>query len=126
MGMTIELALCIAFMILALPVSKSVALHYAAFGAMNLMLIDTTIMDASVLALMFAALAVTDAVIILNGGRKILLISAIASAALCLESIMNMDWLLSRVTYLSIAVNTAIAGSLAKEFTQWMRGRYGR
>lgn len=124
--MTIELALCLVFMILALPVSRSVALHYAAFGAMNLMLIGTTIMDASVLALMFAALAVADAVIILNGGRKILLISAIASVALCLESIMNMDWLLSRVTYLSIAVNTAIAGSLAKEFTQWMRGRYGR
>lgn len=124
--MTIELALCIVFMILAFPVSRSVALHYAAFGAMNLMLIGTTIMDASVLALMFAALAVADAIIILNGGRKILLISAVASIALCLESIMNMDWLLSRVTYLSIAVNTAIAGSLAKEFTQWMRGRYGR
>lgn len=124
--MTIELALCIAFMILALPVSRSVALHYAIFGAMNLMLIGTTTLDASALALMFAALAIADATIILNGGRKILLISAIASAALCLESIINMDWLLSRVTYLSIAVNTAIAGSLAREFTQWMRGRYGR
>lgn len=124
--MTIELALCLVFMILALPVSSSVALHYAVFAAMNLMLIGTTILDSSALSLMFAALFVADAVIVMNGGRKILLICAAASAALCLESIMNMDWLLSRVTYLSIAVNTAIAGSLAKEFVQWMNGKYGR
>lgn len=124
--MTIELGLCIVFMIAAYPVSKSVAAHYAVFAVMNLAALGTTIADSSVLAMMFAALVAADALLILAGGRKVLLVTAIASALLCLESIANMDWLLSRITYLSAAVNTAIAASLAKEFVLWMRGSYGR
>ncbi len=124
--MTIELGLCIAFMIAAYPVSKSVAAHYAVFGLMNLAMLGTTVADSSALAVMFAVLLAADALLILAGGRKVLLIGAIASALLCLESIANMDWLLSRITYLSAAVNTAIAASLAKEFVLWMRGSYGR
>lgn len=124
--MTAELALCVGFMIAALPVSKSVAAHYAVFGLANFALLGVTSADASFLAILFAALAASDALLILAGGRRILLVSACASALLCMESIINMDWLLSRVSYLSIAVNTAIAGSLAKELIQWMSGRYGR
>lgn len=124
--MTIELGLCIAFMIAALPVSKSVAAHYALFAMVNFMMLGTDTAGTSLLAMMFATLLVGDILLILAGGRMILLVSALASIALCIESIANMDWLLSRVTYLSAAVNTAIAASLAKEFTLWMRGRYGR
>lgn len=124
--MTIELGLCLIFMIAALPVSKSVAAHYALFTLVNVAMLGTSTADSSLLSMMFAALLVGDALIVLAGGRKILLISIAASALLCIESIANMDWLLSRVTYLSAAVNTAIAASLAKEFTLWMRGRYGR
>lgn len=124
--MTAELALCIGLMIAALPVSKSVAAHYAVFGLANFALLGVTYADASFLAILFAALAVSDALIILAGGRRILLVSAAAAALLCIESIINMDWLLSRITYLSIAVNAAIAGSLAKELLQWMTGKYGR
>lgn len=124
--MTIELGLCIAFMIAALPVSKSVAMHYAAFGMANLLMLGVTYADTSVLALLFLSLLAADVVLLVAGGRKVLLVSAAASALLCLESIANLDWLLSRVTYLSAAVNTAIAASLAKELTLWMRGKYGR
>lgn len=124
--MTIELGLCLIFMIAASPVSKSVAVHYALFALVNVAMLGTSTADSSLLAMMFAALLIGDALIVLAGGRRILLISIAASALLCIESIANMDWLLSRVTYLSAAVNTAIAASLAKEFTLWMRGRYGR
>lgn len=124
--MTIELGLCLIFMIAALPVSKSVAAHYALFAAVNFMMLGAETADTSLLAMMFATLMIGDILLILAGGRMILLVSATASIALCIESIANMDWLLSRVTYLSAAVNTAIAASLAKEFTLWMRGRYGR
>lgn len=124
--MTVELGLCLIFMIAALPVSKSVAAHYALFAAVNFMMLGAGTADTSLLAMMFATLLVGDILLILAGGRMILLVSAAASIALCIESIANMDWLLSRVTYLSAAVNTAIAASLAKEFTLWMRGRYGR
>lgn len=124
--MTIELGLCVVFMIAAYPVSKSVAAHYSVFGLMNLAMLGTTVADSSALAMMFAVLLAADVMLIICGGRKVILISAIASALLCLESIANMDWLLSRITYLSAAVNTAIAASLAKEFVLWMRGSYGR
>ena len=124
--MTIELGLCIVFMIAAYPVSKSAAAHYAVFGLTNLLMLGVTYADTSALSLLFAYLLAVDALLILAGGRKVLLVSTAASALLCLESIANMDWLLSRITYLSAAVNTAIAASLAKEFVLWMRGSYGR
>lgn len=124
--MTIELGLCIALMIAAYPVSRSVALHFAAFGMVNLSMLGVSSVDASALALLFALLAAIDALLVISGGRKVLLISAAVSAALCIESIANMDWLLSRITYLSIAVNAAIVGSMVKESCRWMRGNYGR
>lgn len=124
--MTAELVLCIVFMIAAYPVSKSVAAHYFVFGMANFALLGVTSADASFLALLFAAFAATDALLVLAGGRRVLLISALLSVLLCIESIINMDWLLSRITYLSIAVNAAIAGSLAGELLQWMNGKYGR
>lgn len=124
--MTIELGLCVAFMIVAFPVSKSVAVHYAAFGMANFFMLGVTYADSSALAILFLSLLAADAILVVVGGRKVLIVSAAASALLCLESIANMDWLLSRVTYLSAAVNTAIAASLAKEFILWMRGKYGR
>lgn len=124
--MTIELGLCIAFMLAAIPVSKSIAVHYAAFGLANFLMRGVTYADTSALALLFASLMAVDAILIIAGGRKVLLVSLTASAALCIESIMNMDWLLSHVTYLSAAVNTAIAGVLAKEYLNWTSGKLGR
>lgn len=124
--MTAELGLCIAFMIVAFPTSKSVAAHYLVFGVVNFAMLGVTSADASFLAALFAVLFAADAILVLAGGRRILLLSAAASAFLCIESLLNMDWLLSRVTYLSIAVNTAIAASLAKELIRWMNGRRGR
>lgn len=124
--MTIELALCIAAMLAAYPVSRSVAMHYAIFASVNLALLGITEMDSSLLALLFAALAAADAILVIAGGRKILIVSALASASLSVESMLNLDWLLTHVGYVSAAVNSAIALSLAKEFVQWMRGNYGR
>lgn len=124
--MTIELGLCIAFMLAAIPVSKSIAVHYAAFGLANFLMLGVTYADTSALALLFASLMAVDAILIIAGGRKVLLVSLTASAALCIESIMNMDWLLSHVTYLSAAVNTVIAGVLAKEYLNWTNGKLGR
>jgi hypothetical protein len=124
--MTIELALCIVFMFAAFPVSRSVAAHYFVFAFVNLALAGVCEVDASLLAMIFAILACADALLVMMGGRKILLVSGIASGLLCIESIANQDWLLSHVTYLSVATNAVIAASLAKEFSVWMRGKLGR
>lgn len=124
--MTTELALCLAFAVAAFPVSRSIAVHYAIFASVNLALLGITEMDSSLLALLFAALAAVDSFLVLAGGRKILIASAFASASLSIESMLNLDWLLLHVGYVSAAVNSAIALSLAKEFVQWMRRNYGR
>lgn len=124
--MTTELALCLAFAVAAFPVSRSIAMHYAVFASVNLALLGITEIDSSLLALLFAALVAADAILVLASGRKILIVSAFASASLSIESMLNLDWLLLHVGYVSAAVNSAIALSLAKEFVQWMRGNYGR
>lgn len=124
--MTIELALCIAMMLIALPVSKSISAHYAIFGALNYAMLGVEYADASLLALLFAALAAADTMLIIAGGRTVLVISCIASTLLSLESIFNMDWLLNHGAYLSAITNTAIAACVAKEYGHWMGGKHGR
>ena len=121
--MTIELALCILFAVLALPMSKSIAAHYVLFAGANLSLLGHEYADTSILALVFVLLAVADAMIFMWGGRAILLLSAAASAALAIESMLGMDWLLTRVTYLSAVVNAAFAIYLAREYWIWTNGK---
>ena len=121
--MNIELMLCIAFLLAALPVSKSIAAHYLGFTLANVALGGISSADSSLLAMLFATLAMFDAVLVLSGGRKVLLLAAATSAALCIESIMNADWLLSHVTTVSVIVNAAIAVSLAKGYRVWTNGR---
>lgn len=121
--MTIELFLCLVFMFAAYPVSKSVAAHYCLFTGLNILAIGVESADSSLLALTFALLAIADAALVIAGGRKVLLVSALASVALCIESMINMDWLLSHSTYINAAVNAVIAASMAKGFMKWTRGR---
>lgn len=121
--MTIELALCCLLLLVALPVSKSIAAHYLAFALVNLALLGVEFADSSFLSLMFVTLAVVDALLVIAGGRSILLLSAAASSALAIESMIDMDWLLSRATYLSIAVNAAIAACLSKGYGSWTSGK---
>jgi hypothetical protein len=124
--MTIELALCIGAAILALPVSRSIAIHYVVFAEINVSLLGYEYADASLLAGLFVMLALMDAMLVMAGGRKILLISAAASCALAIESMLNTDWLLNNVTYLSAIVNAAIGVYLIREYHLWMKSKLGR
>lgn len=121
--MTYELIACAILMMAALPVSKVIAGHYAAFFCVNLAFLGYEFADASLLAMVFAVLAVIDTLLANNSGKASLYVSAAASLALSFESIGNGDWLLSHSTYLSIATNALIIGSLVKEYAAWIRGR---
>lgn len=123
--MTIELVLCILFMLLAIPVSRAISMHYALFAIANYSVIGLSAMDSSALALLFGALFVADCLLILLSNRLVLVPTAIASAALAVESVVNGDWLLNHSSYLSIAANTFIAVYLAKEYWAWTRGNSG-
>lgn len=124
--MTIELVLCIVFFLVALPVSRGIAGHYLAFAAGNFAFLDVQYADSSLLAILFAALFTIDALLVIGGASRILLVSAIACAALSIESMLNMDFLLNHSTYISIAVNAVIGATLAREYVRWMDGKYGR
>lgn len=121
--MTIELALCILFAFIALPVSKSIMLHYMAFAGINFLFLGYEYADSSLLAIAFGLLAAIDTVLVVLGGRTVLLFSAVTMLALSFESIGNGDWLLNQSMYLSIATNVLIIGSLVKEYWLWMHGR---
>lgn len=121
--MTIELALCIILAIGAFPLSKSVSAHYALFAAVNGAMLGFTEFDSSLLAIMFMCLAVSDAALFVLSNRYVLLLSAIVSTILCIESMLNMDWLLRHSTYLNAVVNAVIVASLIKGKRHWTRGR---
>lgn len=121
--MTAELGLCLMFMVVALPASRSIAAHYLVFAVANLATLGVTEMDSSILSMMFVVLAVADAVLFLYGGRAVLLISAAASSALAIESMLNMDWLLNNVANLSAAINAIIAANLIQGYLHWTHGK---
>lgn len=121
--MTIELFLCLVFMFAAYPVSKSISAHYLLFTGLNILAMGVEAADSSLLALNLALLTISDVLLVIAGGHKVLLISALASVALCIESMLNMDWLLSQSTYINAAVNAVIAAILVKGFMNWTHGR---
>lgn len=124
--MSAELILCIAFLLIALPISWSIAAHYAAFAMANAAFIGVHSADSSLLAILFAGLFAADVMLVIAGGHRILLICALASAVLATESMLNLDHLLNHSTYISIAVNAVIGGTLAREYARWMHGKSGR
>lgn len=124
--MGIELVLCVVFMLVALPVSRWIAIHYLAFALVNWELAGVEYADSSRLALTFAALFALDILLIIAGAPIVLLLCATASAALAVESMLNLDYLLNHSTYISVAVNAIIGGTLAREYARWMRGKCGR
>jgi hypothetical protein len=122
----IESALCLLFFIIALPVSRGIAAHYFVFFAVNIAFIGIEYADSSLLTMTFTSLVVADCLIVLYSKHYVLMVSALISFALALESVANGDWLLNQSIYLSIATNAVIAGSLIEEYRAWMRGRSER
>lgn len=121
--MSIELALCIAFGLAALPVSRSIFGHYVILAIANLATAGSEYADASVLAAMFVLLAITDAFLVVSGGRRILLLSAAVSSALAIESMLNLSYFLDYITFISAALNAVFGLYLAREYRGWMRSR---
>lgn len=121
--MTIELVLCLVCAMIALPVSTSIMFHYMVFAAMNFVFLGYDYADSSLLALVFGLVAAVDVILVIFGGRVVLLFPAVTMLALSFESIGNGDWLLNHSVYLSIATNAVILGTLIREYMAWMRGR---
>lgn len=124
--MTIELALCLIMLVAAAPVSRSIAAHYAVFAVANAAMIGVSEVDSSLLAMFFTALAAADITIMLAGGRIELAVSAIVSASLALEQVVDGDWLLSQIVMLSAIANVALVSRIAVEYREWMRLRRWR
>ena len=121
--MTIELIACAVMMLVAGKHSTPIALHYMAFFGVNLFFLGYEFADSSLLAMVFALLAIIDTLLATYARRPVLFVSAAVSLALSFESIGNGDWLLNHAVYLSIATNALIIGSLVKEPLAWMNGR---
>lgn len=121
--MTMELALCIGFMLLSAPVAKDLMMHYAGFALVNLAFIGYTEADSSLLAMVFMTLAAMDFVLAFAYRRPALAFCGFASFLLYCEQLLNGDWLLSHALFLSLATNSTIVVCLVREYLAWMHGR---
>lgn len=121
--MSIELILCIVFGLAALPVSRSISTHYLVLAITNAAMAGHEYADTSLLAALFALLAIGDAFLVIAGGRMILLASAAVSSALAVESMLNQSHFLDHITYISAALNAVFGLYLAREYRGWMRSR---
>ncbi len=124
--MTFELLACLALMIVAMPLSRDIAAHFAMFALANVMLLGVEYADGSVLAMMFAALAIGDFLLASIKKRASLYLSAVVMVALSFESVNNGDLLLSNAIYLSALINGCICIGMYKELSAWMAGRSQR
>lgn len=121
--MTMELALCIVFMLLSAPVAQSIMVHYAGFALVNLAFINIEFADSSLLAMVFLYLAIMDAILAAVERSKALAFCGFVSFLLYCEQIMNGDWLLSHALALSLATNCTIGVCLIREYLAWMHGK---
>ena len=124
--MSFELLACLALAVVAIPLSRIISAHFVLFAAACAYMEGVEYADSSILAMMFAVLAIGDYLLASVKKDWSLYLSAAVSVALSFESINKGDLLLSNVLYLSALVNACICLSLYKECKAWMFGRSQR
>lgn len=121
--MSIELWACILLAFASIPVAREFTIHYLAFIALNISFLGYEYADSTVLAMSFCVVAVVDCILAIVFRRASLAFCSFVSAALCIEQIIGLDYLLTNAFHLSLITNAFIVTALAKEYARWISGK---
>lgn len=121
--MSIEAWACVAGILLSVVVARDITIHYVALLLANLALISDQLYDSTIIALVFALIALVDAWLGLWYGRKVWFVSAAIAALVSFEQLLNLDTLLTNLVYADACITAWIIIILAMEWRNWANSK---
>lgn len=121
--MSIEAWVCVAGILLSAVVAKDVAIHYAALLLANLALVSGQLYDSTVIALVFAMIALVDAWLGFWYGRPVWFVSAAIAGLVSFEQLLNLDTLLNNLIYADACITAWLLIILATEWRKWANSK---
>lgn len=108
---------------MSIAVARDIAIHYAVLLLANLALVSGQLYDSTLIALVFALVAMADATLALFYGRMVWLASAGIAALVSFEQLLNLDTLLSKLIYADACITAWIIIILAMEWRKWANSK---
>lgn len=121
--MSIEAWACVAGIVLSFIVAKDIAIHYSVLLAANLTLQSGGLYDSTVIAVVFAMVALADLWLGLSTGRLVWIASAALAAVVSFEQLLNLDTLLNNLIYADACITAWIIIILAMEWREWAKSK---
>ena len=121
--MSIEVWVCIAGALLSIAVAKDIAVHYFALLLANLALSPEYIYDSTLIALVFASIAMVDAFLGFFYGRLVWFVSSALATMVSFEQLLNLDTLLNNLIYADALITAWLIIILAMEWRTWAKSK---
>ena len=121
--MSIEAWVCVAGILLSVVVARDITIHYVALLLANLALISGQLYDSTIIALVFALIALVDAWLGLWYDRTVWFVSAAIAALVSFEQLLNLDTLLTNLVYADACITAWIIIILAMEWRNWANSK---
>lgn len=121
--MSIEAWVCVAGILLSVVVARDITIHYAALLLANLALVSGHLYDSTVIAMVFAMIALVDAWLGFWYGRPAWFVSAAIAALVSFEQLLNLDTLLNNLIYADACITAWLLIILATEWRKWANSK---
>jgi hypothetical protein len=119
-----EAAFCLVMLFVAYPVAKDISAHYCIMLLANLALPSGYTYDSTLIAIVFAAVALANAYLAITYHRLVLLASAIVAACVAFEQLLNLDTLLSNLAYVDAGLAAWVLIIVVMEWRKWAKSRH--
>lgn len=121
--MSIEAWVCVSGILLSVVVARDIAIHYAALLLANLALVSGQLYDSTVIAMVFAMVALVDAWLGFWCGRPVWFVSAAIAGLVSFEQLLNLDTLLNNLIYADACITAWLLIILATEWRKWANSK---
>jgi len=116
-----EVAFCLVMLVVAFPVARDVSAYYGILLLSNLALPSGLNHDSTLIALVFAFIALGSAYLAITYHRLVLLVSAIVAACVALEQLMNADTLLTNLAYVDAGLTAWVLIIVVIGWRKWVQ-----
>ena len=121
--MSVEAWACVVGILISAVVAKDIAIHYAALLLANLVLVSGQLYDSTIVALVFAMIALVDAWLVFWYGRTVWFVSAAIAGLVAFEQLLNLDTLLNNLIYADACITAWLLIILAMEWRKWANSK---
>jgi len=116
-----ESAFCLVMILAAFPVARDISVYYCILLLSNLALPSGLTHDSTLIALVFAFIALGSTYLAITYHRLVLMVSAIVAACVAFEQLLNADTLLTNLAYVDEGLTAWVLIIVVIGWRKWLR-----